>query len=250
MSLSPEVKAAIEKIRQDSDLIASMRKADEIRDKQLADLQAQVDALKAQSHVSDEDRQALADALADARDTHDELAAAVPANTDDKSAGAGSTRSTPTGAGAIDGPSASDGGAQVPLMPNSSFDPAGGAAPPPAAAGQPNQPHAVETAGGFVISGGGAVSRAPDPVDAPADNPAPADASAVQPEPVAVAPATEPPVADLEPASPPDAPAAPVAVSEPAMVPSEGQPAATPDTLGQQMAEAQGADPNAETPAP
>lgn len=161
MSLSPEVKAAIEKIRQDNDLIASMREANKIRDKQLADLQAQVDAFKAQSHISDDDRQALADALADVRDTHDELTVAVPANTENKGDVGNSGRSTPADGGQIDGPSASDGGAPVPLMPNSSFDPAGGVAPPPAAAGQPNQPRAIETAGGFVIAGGGSTSRAP-----------------------------------------------------------------------------------------
>lgn len=52
--------------------------------------------------------------------------------------------------------------AGAPLMPNMAFNPAGSSpAPMGGDAGQPEQPAAIETAGGFVMAGGGGTARAP-----------------------------------------------------------------------------------------
>jgi len=58
MAVSKEVQNAVDQIRKDKDLISSMRKADDVRDKQLADMQAKIDGAK----LSDEDKKALTDA--------------------------------------------------------------------------------------------------------------------------------------------------------------------------------------------
>lgn len=165
MTVSPEVKAAVEQIRKDKDLIASMREADKVRDKQLADLQAK---LADHPSLSDEDKQALQAAVDDMRSTNDELGDAVPANTERAQTAGG-----PAGAIVAPAPLERNPDAEradplpgtgqngtVPLMPNSAFDPdpTGSRG---VSAGQPNQPQAIETAGGFVIAGGGSTVRAP-----------------------------------------------------------------------------------------
>lgn len=173
MAVSKEVQAAVDQIRRDKDLIASMREADKVRDKQLADLQA-----KFEDHpsLSDEDKAALTGAVDDIRSTNDELGTAVPANTDGQASAAPAAAGTvapvdhpdhpteaPTSGDVLNanGPANHPAGGSAPLMPTSAFDPAGGVKPGPVEAGQAAQPVAIETPGGFVIAGGGSTSRAP-----------------------------------------------------------------------------------------
>lgn len=187
MTISPAVAKAVDQIRKDKDLIASMRKADDLRDKQLAELQAKVADLTDESKLSDEDRKALTDAVDEMRDTHEELATAVPANTEpvasDASQG-GPVAPTPLEYNPdADRPDPLPGTGQngsVPLMPNSAFDPDPTGARGAGDAGQPPQARAIETAGGFVVSGGGSVQRAPgsDPASPSSTLVAPTDPDA------------------------------------------------------------------------
>lgn len=183
--ISKEVQMAVDEIHRERDALAAAKKATELQGSQIAeqgkqidDLKSQIESLKAGSTLSTDDKQALLDAVNEAQTTNEaaqqtnsELATAVPANVD---------ASVPPGAAVIvePVPPPNDPGAPrpdpipgtgqngtVPLMPNLAFDPAGDNAPPPASAGQPNQPAAIETSGGFVVSGGGAVQRAPGTPD-------------------------------------------------------------------------------------
>jgi hypothetical protein len=134
MSLSPEVKAAVDEIHRDRDLIASMKAADKVRDQQLADIQAKLDA--ATNHMSDEDRQALIDAVSDARDANPALSSAVTANVDGSPSGEPASAPAASQPAAdpsvIAGPSTADGGPAAPLMPTSAFDPGAGTRAAPA----------------------------------------------------------------------------------------------------------------------
>lgn len=164
MSISPEVQKAVDEIHREKDINAALKKASTVRDRQIADLQAKIDS--AQS-LSDDDRKALNDAVADAQDVNGDLETAVPANTEPAAANGVSAGGAPvqTGpgstagdAGEINGPSTADGGPGAPLMPTSSFDPSPGTAAPPSDGAQ--QLRAIETPGGFVIAGGGSTARA------------------------------------------------------------------------------------------
>jgi hypothetical protein len=173
MSVSPEVKKAVDKIREERDALAAANKANDLQGQQLADLRNQIEALQP-GRLSDEDKQALLDAVNDAEQTNDALADAVPANVD-TSAPSGSTQAQGTQGGPVAAtPPPDDASAArpdpiagtgmsgtVPLMPNSSFDPSGGVNHGVGDAGQPNQAKPIETVGGFVIAGGGSVQRAP-----------------------------------------------------------------------------------------
>lgn len=163
MTISPEVKMAVDEIHRERNALAAAYKANELQASQLADLKGQIEAAHS---LSDEDRRALLDAVNEAGETSDALAVAVPANVD----GAMTVSAAPTAAtpppddptAPRPDPIAGTGlSGTVPLMPNSAFDPAGGVKTPVADAGQPNQSQAIETAGGFVIAGGGSVQRAP-----------------------------------------------------------------------------------------
>lgn len=170
MTVSKEVQAAVDKIRRQSDLIASMRAADDVRDKQLADLQAKV---AEHPSLSDEDKAALQGAVDDIRATNDALGAAVPANTDSPAATPDNPKNAPiapvgddnhpteplTSGDVLDrnGPANHPAGGTVAPMPTSAFDPAAGVSVGDAQRAVP----AIETPGGFVIAGGGAVQRAP-----------------------------------------------------------------------------------------
>lgn len=184
MTVSREVQLAVDEIHRERDALTAARKANDLLASQLsdqagqvADLKSQVSALKVGAPLSDDDKKALldavngvGDAVNEAGETTDKLAVAVPANVDTSSAPA-----VPTQGGVIAAtpppndpdaprpdPIAGTGqNGTVPLMPNMAFDPAGGVNHGPGDAGQPNQQAAIETAGGFVVSGGGSTARAP-----------------------------------------------------------------------------------------
>lgn len=172
MGVSREVQMAVDEIRRERDALAAAKKANELQAQQLADLKSQVSQLQTDRPLSDEDKQALLDAINEAHETNSELKQAVPENTDGNKA--------QSGGGAQAGgfippeppehnpeaprpdPIAGTGkNGSVPLMPNMAFDPTGGGPRPAGAGGQPEQQPVIETAGGFVISGGGTTARAP-----------------------------------------------------------------------------------------
>ena len=199
MAVSKEVAEAVAKIRAQQDYIKADKAADKLRDQALADalaarkdaeakmaeLQAKIDAIPVRQELSQEDKDALqhafdeasdaqttaGDAIDQAKETHDELKEAVPANADVPAQSGGpvdqpakvEAEPIPTDANAerpdpLPGTARGDG---APLMPNMAFDPDPTGNKGPGTAGQPNQPAAIETAGGFVVSGGGTTQRAP-----------------------------------------------------------------------------------------
>lgn len=165
MTVSKEVQAAVDKIHEERDALAAAQKANELTNSQLKDLRAQVEALTP-GHLSDEDKTALLDAVNDVGETNAALADAVPANVDTSAPAAGAPVAATPPPNDPDAPrpdpiAGTGMSGSVPLMPNSAFDPAGGVSHGAGDAGQPNQPPAIETAGGFVIAGGGSVQRAP-----------------------------------------------------------------------------------------
>lgn len=166
MSVSKEVQLAVDEIHRERNALAAAAKANELQASQIADLNAKIAALPVGVVLSDEDKQALLDAVNDVDETNDALATAVPANVDPSAQpAAGPVAATPPPsdpAAPRPDPLAGTGmSGSVPLMPNSAFDPAGGVSHGPGDAGQPNQPAPITTAGGFVIAGGGSVQRAP-----------------------------------------------------------------------------------------
>ena len=158
----------------------------------MADLQAKIDAIPVRQELSQEDKDALQHAFDEANDaqtaageaqtaagvaldqakeTHDDLKAAVPANADVPAQSGGPVdqpakvepEPIPTDPDAarpdpLPGTARGDG---APLMPNMAFDPDPTGNKGKGDAGQPNPPGAIETAGGFVVSGGGTTQRAP-----------------------------------------------------------------------------------------
>jgi len=203
MTISPEVQTAVDEIRKDRDLIASMRKADDLRDQQLADLRAQV---AAHPSLSDEDKKALTDAVSDAQDLNHSLEGPVVANTQP----------------APPIPAAPPAAPSIPLMPTSAFDPNPHSTDLAEGSGQPPQAKAIETAGGFIVSGGGTAQRAPEP--------APEALPAAAAEPVASEPAisADTPAATPEP-SPGQLPfTTPVAQDAAALASAPGDPNAPP----------------------
>jgi len=159
-----------------------MRKADDLRDQQLADLKAQV---AAHPTLSDEDKKALTDAVSDAQDLNHSLEGPVVANTQTTAPIAAAPPAAPS----------------VPLMPTSAFDPNPHSTDLAEGSGQPPQSKAIATAGGFVVSGGGTTQRAPEPVVEPAAEAAPEALPAAAAEPAASEPAvsTDAPAAIPEP---------------------------------------------------
>lgn len=160
MTISKEVSDAVDQIRRDKDLISSMRAADEVRDQQAAAAQEKIHSLEAGAPLSAEDKQALVDAVSGMRDVNGALTGAVLANVDQPN-----PVDTPPETQIRDVPRSDDGKAlpiaapvadapPAPLMPNMAFDPTAGNA------GHPDHVPSVETPGGFVVAGGGSVSRA------------------------------------------------------------------------------------------
>lgn len=163
MSISPEVKLAVDEIHRERNALAAAAKANELQAAQIADLGAQISALKVGTTLSEDDKKALLDAVNDVGETNSELAAAVPANVDVSAVPAPQAQPVPPpndpDAPRPDPiPGTGQNGA-VPLMPNSAFDPGAGSAAGPTDPGQPAQAAAIPTAGGFVVSGGGVVQR-------------------------------------------------------------------------------------------
>lgn len=192
MPLSPEVQAAVDEIRRNKSLTQSLMDANSLLGEQIAALKAKVDAIPTKQEMSAEDKKALQDEVAALDELNDRMESAVKANTNAGSAGGGGdgaaapepkpdpqaefkqmtpdqladARGQQKEAGPAEGidngpgnPPAIEG---APLMPNVAFNPAGVNTPRPAPGdGQPNQPEAIETAGGFVIAGGGSTQRAP-----------------------------------------------------------------------------------------
>lgn len=200
MTVSREVADAVAKIRAQQDYIKADKEADKLRDKQLADalsarqdaeakmadLQAKLDAIPVRQELSQDDKDALqhafdeasdaqtsaGDALDTAKETHDELKDAVPANADTSSGQLDGLQPSPAKVEPEPIPTDPEGerpdplpgtarGDGAPLMPNMAFDPDPTGSRGKGDAGQPNQPAAIETAGGFVVSGGGTTQRAP-----------------------------------------------------------------------------------------
>lgn len=182
MTISHEVKLAVDEIHRDRDALSAAQKANSLQASQIADSQGQISDLKNQiaalqpGHLSDEDKEALLDAvngvgetIGAAAETNDKLADAVPANVSaPPAAPAGPIAATPPpsdpSAPRPDPIAGTGQNGTVPLMPNMAFDPTGGVNHGPGDAGQPNQPAPIETAGGFVVSGGGSTARAPGSV--------------------------------------------------------------------------------------
>lgn len=201
MAVSKEVQEAVDKIRAMKNAEKADREADKLREARISELesklnaaQAKLDAIPVNRELSQEDKDALQkafDDVAEAKDTlagtQDELKGAVLENTEQKASGEASGGEQanqddprkfnipPVGAEghpsepltqgdvlAANGPANHPAGGSQPMMPNMAFDPdPTGSSRAGAASGQPVQPAAIETAGGFVVQGGGTTQRAP-----------------------------------------------------------------------------------------
>lgn len=161
--ISPEVKLAVDEIHRERDALRAAAKANDLLAGQLLDLRHQVSVLQVGAPLSDDDKKALLDAINEAGETSDKLAVAVPANVAPVDALPAAPTPPPNDPSAArPDPIAGTGqNGTVPLMPNMAFDPSGGVSHGSGGVGQPNQPPAIETAGGFVVSGGGNTARAP-----------------------------------------------------------------------------------------
>jgi len=164
--LSPEVQAQADEIRRNRSLVKSLQAERDLWKSKAMDSQGKLDALSHKDEMSDEDRAEIKRQAAELDALNDELEGAAQDNvTADTGAQAGGVVA-PTvlerdaDASRADPMPGTGQNGTVPLMPNSAFDPdpTGSRG---VGAGQPNQPKAIETPGGFVIAGGGGVSRAP-----------------------------------------------------------------------------------------
>lgn len=179
MAVSKEVQDVLDKARaaqtyrKSTDAaMQALKMQNEEQAKQLADLTAKLQALPTSAPISDEDKAALIEAagdldaaISDQTQSIDALKTDIPANVPPPSV---SDVSAPASAPAP----ASDVGLTVanranppadvpaPLMPNMAFNP-NPSGISGAGAGQPGQSPAIETAGGFVVSGGDSTQRAP-----------------------------------------------------------------------------------------
>jgi hypothetical protein len=174
--MSPEVSQAVDEIRRNKSLTQSLMDANKLLSQKISDLQSKVDAIPAEQHLSQEDKDALAAEVADLDALNDQLEGATKANTTDSS-GSSSTApgvvkpvgedgapTEPLTSGdtlSANGPANHPAGGSSPLMPTAAFDPDPNGMRGAGGDGQPNQPKAIETPGGFVTAGGGATARAP-----------------------------------------------------------------------------------------
>lgn len=187
MALSREVQSAVDEIRRNKSLSRSLLDANKLLGEQIASLKSRIDAIPVEQEISKEDKEALQKEVAELDALNDELEGATKANTQGGgnagSSGGGEASGgdnpknkpiPPVGAEghptepltegdvlAANGPANHPAGGTVPLMPNMAFNPDPTGARGVGDAGQPNQPAAIETAGGFVVSGGGTTQRAP-----------------------------------------------------------------------------------------
>lgn len=170
MPLSKEVQAAVDEIRRNKSLTQSLLAANRLQGEKIAALQAKIDAIPVDTGISQEDKDALQREVGELDQMNDELESAVKANTSPEGAQVGTMpqpridpippEHDPDAPRPDPLPGTGQNGT-VPLMPNSAFDPDPTGARGRGDAGQPNQPAAIETAGGFVVAGGGSTSRAP-----------------------------------------------------------------------------------------
>lgn len=200
MAVSKEVADAVERIRAMKNAEKADKEADKVREARISELeqkldaaQAKLDAIPVNRELSEEDKAALKaafDEVAEAKDslteTHEELKGAAVENTETSGAASGGSSDAggdpkkenikpvgdeghptePLTQGdvlAANGPANHPAGGSQPMMPNSAFDPdpTGATRSGGETTGQPAQPAAIETAGGFVIQGGGTTQRAP-----------------------------------------------------------------------------------------
>lgn len=171
MSLSPEVQAQADEIRRNKSLVKSLQGERDLWKQKAGEAYGKLDELAGKSKMSDEDRDEIKRQSAELDALNDELEGAAHENTSPSQDGASGGQ--PVGvvepvpppndpeAPRPDPIAGTGNNGTVPLMPNMAFDPAGGVKPPPGDAGQPNQAPTIETAGGFVVSGGGNTARAP-----------------------------------------------------------------------------------------
>lgn len=152
MSISPETKSVVDEIRRNQSLTKALQAERDLWKSKAMDAQSKLDEVADKDEMSDEDREAIRAAVAELDSLNDELEGAAQENT--KPEGNGSP--APSGGHDYDPEIQS-----APLMPTSAFDPDPTGNRGVGDAGQPNQPRAIETPGGFVTAGGGATHRAP-----------------------------------------------------------------------------------------
>lgn len=177
MSLSPEVQAQADEIRRNKSLVKSLQAERDLWKSKAMDAQGQLDALAGKREMSAEDREELKRQAAELDALNDELEGAAQDNTKPEPIAGGQSDGAPINAAPAKvepEPIPDDAGAArpdpmpgtargdgAPLMPNMAFDPDPTGNKGKGDAGQPNQAQAIETPGGFVVSGGGSTQRAP-----------------------------------------------------------------------------------------
>jgi hypothetical protein len=168
MPLSPQVRAAVDEIRRSQSLIQSLEAERDLWKSQAEDARNKMQEMASKQELSAEDRQELEAAVASLDELNDRLEGAAQANTkpepaavssDQKAAKTAQEEAEERGRQHAEGSKPVE-PVQAPLMPTLAFDPSGGNQAPPGD-GQPAQPGAIETAGGFVIQGGATTQRAP-----------------------------------------------------------------------------------------
>lgn len=214
MALSPEVQAQADEIRRNKSLVKSLQAERDLWRSKAMDAQGQLDTLAGKREMSAEDREELKRQAAELDALNDELEGAAQDNTKPEpiAGGAGGATDTPAPAKVEAEPIPDDASAArpdplpgtargdgAPLMPNMAFDPDPTGNKGVGDAGQPNQAQAIETPGGFVVSGGGSTQRAPG------SDPASPSSTLVVPDgdPVPVAAEDSAGTADIAPAAPP-----------------------------------------------
>lgn len=103
--ISPEVKAILDRAKQNTSLVQSVDIGMKGLSKQVADLQAKIDSLPVGNVLSDEDKAALVEAAGDLDGAITTLQADIPANTQASGVGAqsgGSTSDPDNQSGALD----------------------------------------------------------------------------------------------------------------------------------------------------
>jgi len=176
MAVSKEVQDVLDKARaaqtyrKSTDAaMQALKMQNEEQAKQLADLTAKLQALPTSAPISDEDKAALIEAagdldsaISDQTQSIEALKTDIPANVGVPSAVPDAPGPAPSSDVGLTVANRANPPAEVPapLMPNMAFDP-NPSGISGAGAGQPGQSPAIETAGGFVVSGGDSTQRAP-----------------------------------------------------------------------------------------
>lgn len=225
--LSPEVQSAVDEIRRNKSLTKSLQAERDLWKSKAMSLQEALDKAATSSSLSSADRDALKQEIGELDALNDELEGAAQANTgnlvggddsaiDPKNApippvGAEGHPTEPLTSGDVlnaNGPANHPAGGTQPLMPNMAFDPDPTKARGAGDAGQPNQAPAIETVGGFVVTGGGSVQRAPG-----SDPASPSSSAAVPDEAVAAAAVPDEPKPETAPVPAPSPEGQPVSAA-------------------------------------